>query len=183
MSTGFLGTPLILDALFDAGYAHDAMAMLRQRQLPSWLYPVTMGATTIWERWDSLLPDGRVHSGSMTSFNHYAYGAVADWMHRRIGGLMPAAPGYEEVVIRPGLDLGLESASLRHDTPYGEIAISWSIGEGGEVAVSLPFGVTASIELPDWPPVRVGAGEHRFAVHPAAHGLRSASPGQELPHR
>ena len=89
IATGFLGTPLICDALTSAGAIDDAYQLLLQQDCPSWLYPVTMGATTIWERWDSLLPDGSVNPGEMTSFNHYAFGAVADWMHRVIGGLAP----------------------------------------------------------------------------------------------
>ena len=92
VATGFLGTPLICDALTGAGAVDDAYRLLRQTECPSWLYPVTMGATTIWERWDSMLPDGSVNPGAMTSFNHYAFGAVADWMHRVIGGLAPPRP-------------------------------------------------------------------------------------------
>ena len=89
VATGFLGTPLICDALTSAGAVDNAYQLLRQTGCPSWLYPVTMGATTVWERWDSMLPDGSVNPGQMTSFNHYAFGAVADWMHRVIGGLAP----------------------------------------------------------------------------------------------
>ncbi len=89
ISTGFVGTPLICDALCSQGYAEAAFRLLMQRECPSWLYPVTMGATTIWERWDSMLPDGKVNPGEMTSFNHYALGAVADWLHRTAAGLAP----------------------------------------------------------------------------------------------
>ncbi|MCB0241082.1 MAG: alpha-L-rhamnosidase, partial [Anaerolineae bacterium] len=90
ISTGFVGTPLVCDALCEAGEYDTAYRLLMQRECPSWLYPVTMGATTIWERWDSMLPDGRVNPGKMTSFNHYALGAVADWLHRTVAGLAPA---------------------------------------------------------------------------------------------
>ena len=93
ISTGFVGTPLVCDVLEDAGELGAAYALLLQRECPSWLYSVTMGATTVWERWDSLLPDGTVNPGEMTSFNHYALGAVADWMHRTVAGLAPDAPG------------------------------------------------------------------------------------------
>ena len=86
ISTGFAGTPYITDALTRTGHLDDAYRLLLERECPSWLYPVTMGATTIWERWDSMLPDGTINPGEMTSFNHYALGAVADWMHRTIGG-------------------------------------------------------------------------------------------------
>ena len=94
IATGFVGTPLVCDALTNTGHVDVAYRLLLQTQCPSWLYPVTMGATTIWERWDSLRPDGSVNPGGMTSFNHYALGAVADWLHRRVAGLAPAAPGY-----------------------------------------------------------------------------------------
>jgi alpha-L-rhamnosidase len=99
--TGFVGTPLICDALCSTGHHRTAYRLLTQRECPSWLYPVTMGATTIWERWDSMLPDGAINPGEMTSFNHYALGAVADWMQRTIGGLAPAEPGYRRLEIRP----------------------------------------------------------------------------------
>ena len=85
----FRGTALISDALCEAGDAAGAYQLLMQTECPSWLYQVTMGATTIWERWDSIQPDGRINPGSMTSFNHYAFGAVADWLHRVVGGLEP----------------------------------------------------------------------------------------------
>ena len=101
IGTGFVGTPLVCDALAHAGALDTAYRLLLQRECPSWLYPVTMGATTIWERWDSLLPDGTVNPGEMTSFNHYALGAVADWLHRTVAGLAPAAPGYRRLRIAP----------------------------------------------------------------------------------
>src|SRR5262249_14600583 len=94
ISTGFVGTPLVCDALCSVGEIEAAYRLLVEQECPSWLYPVTMGATTIWERWDSMLPDGSINPGEMTSFNHYAFGAVADWLHRVVGGLAPAAPGY-----------------------------------------------------------------------------------------
>ena len=79
---------------------HRRYRLLLQRECPAWLYPVTMGATTIWERWNSLLPDGSVNPGEMTSFNHYALGGVADWLHRIVGGLAPAEPGYRRIAMR-----------------------------------------------------------------------------------
>ncbi|MGA9869653.1 MAG: family 78 glycoside hydrolase catalytic domain, partial [Rhodococcus sp. (in: high G+C Gram-positive bacteria)] len=94
ISTGFAGTPFVNDALAATGHLDDAYALLLQREAPSWLYGVSMGATTIWERWDSMLPDGSINPGEMTSFNHYAFGAVADWMHRSVAGLAPLEAGY-----------------------------------------------------------------------------------------
>ena len=101
ISTGFVGTPLICDALCSVGEDEVAFRLLTQHECPSWLYPVTRGATTIWERWDSVLPDGSVNPGQMTSFNHYALGAVADWLHRTVGGIAPAEPGYRCLEIQP----------------------------------------------------------------------------------
>ena len=101
IATGFVGTPLVLPALSAMGDTRTAYRLLTETACPSWLYPVTMGATTVWERWDSMLPDGSINPGEMTSFNHYALGSVADWMHQVIGGIAPAAPGYRELRIAP----------------------------------------------------------------------------------
>ena len=101
IQTGFAGTPFVTHALTKTGHLATAYRLLLQTESPSWLYPVTMGATTIWERWDSMLPDGTINPGQMTSFNHYALGAVADWMHQIIGGIVPLEPGYSKVLIAP----------------------------------------------------------------------------------
>lgn len=161
IGTGFVGTPLVCDALSKSGQLADAYALVLQQECPSWLYPVTMGATTIWERWDSLLPDGSVNPGSMTSFNHYALGAVADWLHRTVGGFAPAAPGYREIRIAPQPGGGLTSATVRHHTPYGLAACTWQIAaETIRVEVTVPPNTTAHVTLPgsDKSPFVVGAG-------------------------
>ncbi len=101
VTTGFAGTPFVTWALSETGHTEDAYRLLLERQCPSWLYPVTMGATTIWERWDSMLPDGSINPGDMTSFNHYALGAVSDWIYQVVGGIRPAEPGYRRVHIQP----------------------------------------------------------------------------------
>jgi alpha-L-rhamnosidase len=166
ISTGFVGTPLIADALTTAGATDVAYRLLLQTGVPSWLYPVTMGATTIWERWDSLLPDGSINPGEMTSFNHYALGAVADWLHRRVAGLAPAAPGYREIEVRPVPGHGLTRAAARHLTPYGPASVSWQRADGRLVLdVVVPVGTTATVHLPGTQePVRVGSGRHDFEV-------------------
>jgi len=168
ISTGFVGTPLICDALCNVGQYDAAFRLLTQRECPSWLYPVTMGATTIWERWDSMLPDGSVNPGEMTSFNHYALGAVADWLHRTVAGLAPAAPGYRRLEIRPRPGGGLAHARARHRTPYGMAEAGWKI-EADQIAVEVvvPPGVTASVSLPgsDAAPIEVASGNHRW-VYP-----------------
>ncbi|WP_079001062.1 MULTISPECIES: alpha-L-rhamnosidase [Plantibacter] len=165
IATGFAGTPLITDALTDSGHLSTAYDLLFEDECPSWLYTVKQGGTTIWERWDSLRPDGTVNPGGMTSFNHYALGAVADWMHRTIGGLTSVAPGYRRVRIAPRPDPRLTSAAVAHESPYGRISVSWRVaGETLEVAVVVPVGVTAEIALPGAEEQVVAHGEHRFVV-------------------
>jgi alpha-L-rhamnosidase len=165
ISTGFVGTPLMADALADAGAPGVAYRLLLQTGCPSWLYPVTMGATTVWERWDSMLPDGSINPGEMTSFNHYALGAVADWLHRRVAGLAPAEPGYRRIEVRPLPDGRLTSASARHLTPYGEAGVAWERA-GGEfrLSVRVPVGTTATVHVPGRDPVDVGPGDHDFTA-------------------
>ncbi len=166
ISTGFVGTPLICDALSASGQIDAAFRLLTQTECPSWLYPVTMGATTIWERWDSLLPDGSVNPGEMTSFNHYALGAVADWMHRTIAGLAPAAPGYRRLVIQPIIGGKITSARAKLATPYGLAECRWSIAGGQmDLTATIPPNTTASVYLPGkTDPLEVGAGTHRWQV-------------------
>ncbi|TDE08334.1 alpha-L-rhamnosidase [Jiangella asiatica] len=148
IATGFVGTPLVTDALSDSGHTETAYDLLMERECPSWLYQVTMGATTVWERWDSLLPDGTVNPGTMTSFNHYALGAVADWMHRVVAGLAPAEPGYRRIRFAPRPGGGLTSAAARHLTPYGEAAISWRLdGRDLHVDAVVPVGAEAVLQL------------------------------------
>ncbi len=166
VSTGFVGTPLLCDALCDVGEVDAAFRLLTQRECPSWLYPVTMGATTVWERWDSLRPDGSVNPGQMTSFNHYALGAIADWLHRVVGGLAPAAPGYRRLEVRPHLGGGLTHARARHQTPYGLAESAWRIeGDQVNLEVVVPPNTSARVTLPasDAEPVEVGSGTHRWS--------------------
>ncbi|WP_029150401.1 alpha-L-rhamnosidase [Microbacterium indicum] len=168
IGTGFAGTPIVSDALTRTGHRLTAQRMLQTDELPSWLYPVSQGATTIWERWDSMLPDGSINPGEMTSFNHYALGAVADWMHRDVGGIAPLEPGYRRVLVRPRAGL-TDRAAARFDSLYGEIRVEWratdpSAGEASPLAatVSIPANVTAVVDLPGSDPVVVGSGVHTF---------------------
>lgn len=166
ISTGFVGTPLMADALADSGHPDLAYRLLLQTGCPSWLYAVTMGATTVWERWDSMLPDGSINPGQMTSFNHYALGAVADWMHRRVAGLAPGDPGYRTIVVRPILTSQLTSAAAKHLTPYGEAAVSWS-RSGGQVrlSVTVPVGSRAEVHVPgESATISVGHGTHEWTA-------------------
>ena len=172
IATGFVGTPLVCEALAHEGHVDTAYHLLTQRECPSWLYPVTMGATTIWERWDSMLPDGSVNPGEMTSFNHYALGAVADWMHRTVAGLAPAAPGYRRIRVAPVPGGGLTRAGARLDGPYGRVAVEWQrAGDRLALTVTVPPNTTAEVRLPGpaGPVHQVGSGVHRFdgPVRPA----------------
>ncbi|MDU0328450.1 family 78 glycoside hydrolase catalytic domain [Microbacterium sp. KSW2-21] len=165
MATGFVGTPLVQDALVDGGHADVAERLLLQTENPSWLYAVTMGATTVWERWDSLLEDGSVNPGDMTSFNHYAFGAVADWLHRRLAGLAPAAPGYRRLRIAPVLLPSFDHAGAVHDTPYGRAEVSWRRdGDDVLLEVTVPANTTAEIDVPGLPNEELGAGTHGWRI-------------------
>ncbi|MFC9325647.1 family 78 glycoside hydrolase catalytic domain [Kitasatospora sp. NPDC057015] len=162
ISTGFLGTPLVCDALSANGHLDTAYQLLLQRRPPSWLYQVEMGATTTWERWDSLLPDGSVNPGEMTSFNHYALGAVADWIHRTVGGIAPAEPGYRALVIRPRPGGGITWARAAHRTPYGRVEVHWRQEDDGHlvVEVRIPPATTAILDLPGAETLHLGPGHH-----------------------
>ena len=164
IQTGFAGTPFVTDALTSTGHLDHAYKLLLQTECPSWLYPVTMGATTVWERWDSMLPDGTINPGQMTSFNHYALGAVADWMHRTIGGIAPLEPGYSRVLIAPRPGGGISWAKAGLDTRHGPVSVSWQQEPGQDLSVDvdIPDSVTAVVRLPDGSEHEVGAGQHRL---------------------
>lgn len=149
VSTGFSGTPLVLHALTRTGHTDLAYEMLLTTECPSWLYPVTMGATTIWERWDSMLPDGTINPGSMTSFNHYALGSVADWLHTVVGGIAPLAPGWKRFRVRPVPGGGLTGAEVSFESPYGRVGVRWGIIEANkEVAGGKGNVFKMTVEVP-----------------------------------
>lgn len=120
-----------------------------ERGTPSWLSMVDKGATIIWERWDGLLDDGIVNSGEMTSFNHYALGSIADWVHRAIGGILPLEPGYRRIRFAP-VSGPLTMAKARHESPYGLTSSEWRVMDGvTELRIPLPLGTSGMVELPD----------------------------------
>jgi alpha-L-rhamnosidase len=166
VGTGFAGTPIILDALCLAGAEEAAVRMLLTRECPSWLYPLTMGATTVWERWDSLRPDGSVNPGQMTSFNHYALGAVADFIHRRIGGLAPLEPGYRRFEVAPIAGLEVTWAKARLRTPYGLAAVEWRREDGRlELDVTVPPSARAVVRPPaGGPSLEAASGAHHWSL-------------------
>lgn len=165
IATGFVGTPLICDALTETGHIDVAYRLLMQTECPSWLYPVTQGATTIWERWDSQRPDGTLNPGGMTSFNHFALGSVADWLHRVVAGIAPATPGYRHVTFRSRPGGGLTHAAAGHETPYGLASIRWTRdGEDLRVEMVVPAGCVATADLPGTPPYELTPGTHHAVV-------------------
>ncbi|MET8983159.1 family 78 glycoside hydrolase catalytic domain [Streptomyces sp. NPDC004539] len=150
IQTGFIGTPLVAPALSATGHDDTAYSLLLQQDCPSWLYALKHDATTIWERWDSMLPDGTVNPGEMTSFNHYALGAIARWLHTTVAGLVANAPGYRDIVFRPRPGGGLTWARAAHESPYGRVAIRWELREAELVVeTTVPTGATGRIEWPD----------------------------------
>ncbi|KQV05011.1 family 78 glycoside hydrolase catalytic domain [Leifsonia sp. Root112D2] len=150
LSTGFLGTPHLLPALSAVGRDDVAYRLLLQKGYPSWLYEVAMGATTTWERWDAIRPDGSFQDPGMNSFNHYAYGAVGEWMYSAIAGIKATSPGYSTFDIAPRPGGGLTHASITHDSPYGTILSSWKQVTDHRLTldVKVPANTTALIHVP-----------------------------------
>jgi alpha-L-rhamnosidase len=166
ITTGFLGTPHICEVLTRCGYSDVAYKLLLQESCPSWLYPVKLGATTIWERWNSIRPDGSITNGGMNSFNHYSYGAIGDWLYRYAVGIRETSPGYEtfEVDPHPGGGFKYMEASTR--TPYGKIRVRWE-ADGDvirAIEVSVPVGTQALVHCPDGEVRTLGSGNYGFGV-------------------
>ena len=144
MDTGFVGTYYLCRTLTENGMSDVAYTLLLNEDFPSWLYEVNMGATTIWERWNSVLPNGLVSDTGMNSMNHYAYGSVVEWMYRCMCGLNPAAPGFTRATITPHSDARLGWARCEYDSASGRYAAGWKLTDTGvEYEVSVPFGCEA----------------------------------------
>jgi hypothetical protein len=178
LSTGFLGTPWLLDALVRGGHPALAYTLLTNTDYPSWGYEVASGATTMWERWNSLKPDGTFGDVGMNSFNHYAYGAVGDWMFRTIGGIAPAAPGYREIAVAPLPGGGLTHADMHLASPYGDIRSNWAL-DGGAMAgaFSVPFNTRATVTLPAARAGDVALDGKPLAASPGVSGIHTDDAG------
>jgi len=149
LSTGFLGTPYLCHVLSDNGFTSLAYKLLLQQSYPSWLYPVKMGATTIWERWDGEKPDSTFEDAGMNSFNHYAYGAIGDWMYRVVAGIEIGKPGYKQILIQPSFSDSLSYAKASFESSYGLIASGWERKDGKMiVSIRIPANTTALVTLP-----------------------------------
>ncbi|MCC6459589.1 MAG: family 78 glycoside hydrolase catalytic domain [Saprospiraceae bacterium] len=149
LSTGFLGTPYLCHVLSSNGQTDLAYELLLQESYPSWLYPVKLGATTIWERWDGIKPDSTFQDPGMNSFNHYAYGAIGDWMYRVVAGLEIGSPGYRHIRIQPQPTAKLDFAQASYESQYGLVASGWERqGQTLKIVTRIPINTTATIYLP-----------------------------------
>jgi alpha-L-rhamnosidase len=151
LTTGFVGTPLLCKTLSAHGYEDLAFMLLNNKKYPSWLYPVTQGATTIWERWDGQKPDGTFQSVGMNSFNHYAYGAIGEWLYHHVAGMDidPENPGYKHIILAPHPGGGLTSADATYSSIYGKIRSAWKLnGKAFVYEVTVPANTTATVTLP-----------------------------------
>ena len=176
LATGFPSTPYLLFALSDNGYPELAYDVLLQENCPGWMYEIKSGGTTVWERWDALRPDGTVNVGSladgedegdggMVSFNHYANGAVGDWLYRRIAGIEPTSGGYKTFKIEPVPGGGLTWAKAQHLSPYGMIASEWKLAdESFEITVTVPVSTTCNLVLPNGCNRILSSGVHHFVT-------------------
>jgi alpha-L-rhamnosidase len=208
LTTGFVGTPYLCHVLSRFGHTDLAYRLLNRQEYPSWLYPVKQGATTIWERWDGQKPDGSFQDAGMNSFNHYAYGAIGEWMYRVVAGLEidEAAPAYEHVLVQPRPGGRLTSALARLDTIRGEAASGWAIADGratvtatippnargtvrlplatlagvteGGIAAARAPGVKSAVQDGDDVVVEVGSGTYRFSYDAAALVARVTPPAR-----
>ncbi|MBY0116900.1 family 78 glycoside hydrolase catalytic domain [Paenibacillus sp. FSL H8-0317] len=152
LRTGFVGTPYLNRVLSAYGSNDIAYTLLLNDDYPSWLYAVNMGATTIWERWNSILPDGTISENGMNSLNHYAYGAVVEWMYRHMAGINPVEdrPGFRHALLAPMPDFRIQWTKGRIDTAAGTYCSEWRFDEAGKLylSFSVPFNATATIKLP-----------------------------------
>jgi alpha-L-rhamnosidase len=168
LDTGFVGTPYLCPVLSKYGAGDTAYSLLLQNTYPGWLYEVGMGATTIWERWNSVLPDGKISGTDMNSLNHYAYGSIGNWLYRYVCGLNPVeeAPGFKQALFAPQSDPRLTSVRMIRDTPAGRYESAWNASENGAVdyTLTVPFDCEVTVALPGRDAFKVSAGTHRFST-------------------
>ena len=164
LATGFVGTPYICHTLSENGAHEMAATLFMKEDYPSWLYAVNMGATTIWERWNSIKPDGTFDESGMNSLNHYAYGSVGDWMYRKVAGLSQLEPGYKKFQVKPMFVKGIEEWGTEFESVYGKIVANTYCKNGKiHVHVEVPANTTAVIALPEKEEVHeVGSGVYDY---------------------
>lgn len=168
LTTGFVGTPLLCKTLSEQGYDDLAFMLLNRKDYPSWLYPVTQGATTIWERWDGQKPDGAFQSVGMNSFNHYAYGAIGEWLYTYVSGIKidESQPGYKHFILAPHPGGGLSYANAEFDSMYGKIISNWKKdGDTFVYNIEIPVNTTATVILPGTNDKKeLGSGMYSFTI-------------------
>ncbi|BFK20313.1 alpha-L-rhamnosidase [Mediterraneibacter glycyrrhizinilyticus] len=164
LATGFVGTPYLCHTLSENGEHELAATVFMKEDYPSWLYAVNMGATTIWERWNSIMPDGSFDVSGMNSLNHYAYGSIGDWMYRKVAGVSQLKPGYKKFKVQPMFVKGIEEAGVTFESIYGQIESKWSCKDGKICGyVKVPVNTTAEIHLPEKEEVlTVGSGVYEY---------------------
>lgn len=166
LQTGFVGTPLLCMVLSENGYSEAAYQVLLKEDYPGWLYGVKMGATTVWERWNSVMPDGTLSGTGMNSLNHYAYGSVVQWMYEHMCGIQCLLPGYQKFRIAPELYERLNGAVAEFDSPKGRIKAGWKVTGDRQVRVKVrvPFDTMALIGIPSGAgqEMELEAGEYEF---------------------
>ena len=163
LQTGFVGTPFLCKVLSAEGYSKEAYQIFFQNDFPSWLYEVDMGATTIWERWNSVLPDGKISGTGMNSLNHYAYGSIAQWMYENISGLTLVDPGFKRFKVQPEFTERFDFVDMKYCSPKGLIETKWECTEDGgyNVYVKVPFDAEAEVIL-NGESYIAAAGEYHF---------------------
>ena len=167
LTGGFVGATMMNTVLADNGMADIAYDLLCYEGFPGWLYAVNLGATTIWERWNSVLPDGTVSGTGMNSLNHYSYGAVTEFLYRHCAGIQPMAPGFSSVRIAPKPDIRLGELSCTFDSASGQYESSWRINRDGSIyfRFEIPFGCEAEICLPEQEAIKQCAGVYEYTIH------------------
>jgi alpha-L-rhamnosidase len=178
ITTGFLGTPYICQVLTRFGYADVAFSLLMKKSYPSWLYPVTKGATTIWERWDGIKPDSTLQDPGMNSFNHYAYGAIGDWMYSDVAGINTdeSSPGFHKIRITPHVGGRLTSAQADLQTMYGEVKSAWKLADSTfTLNVTIPPNTSANVMLPWVSGLVTESGNNIYSVAEISNIQKSAS--------
>ncbi|MFJ9567170.1 alpha-L-rhamnosidase [Streptomyces fuscichromogenes] len=163
LSTGFLGTPRLLPVLTDTGHTDVAYRLLEQRSYPGWGYQIDRGSTTMWERWDSIRPDGSFQDPGMNSFNHYAYGSVGEWMYANIAGIAAGRPGYREIVVRPRPGGSVTFARATFTSVHGPVSTRWRLRSGRfTLTCQVPPNTTAEVWIPASDPAAVEHGRATF---------------------
>lgn len=178
LTTGFVGTAYLCKTLSESGLDDLAYRLLLNEDYPSWLYEVNMGATTIWERWNSVLPDGTISDTGMNSLNHYAYGAIVEWIYRYMGGIQtdPKNPGFTHFYLSPRFNRTLGFCCVDYDSAMGKIHSEWKRTEKGfEYCFEVPFDTSATVRLADGKDKMFGPGRYTLVLKDVTERRQSKS--------